>query len=404
MSVPEPIGILLLLGSAQGVLLALLLLTRGTNVVPNRFLAASTLGFAILMFEAVYYADGWYERAPHLIGISEPVIYLYGPLLYFYARCMSEGAAWIGPRHLLHFLPAVLVAAYLVPFFAGPGSAKIALLHEILAGRKPLDLEIIENLTFPHGLIYSFVTLAYLRRRRARLKESLSNLDRINLRWLQVLILAALAVWIPATLFDLLGFLGLRSFQNGVVGPAPLATVVIVYGIGYMALRQPEILGHPVMVARDDGRPGDRRGVPPATALEPEPDVPDARYARSGLSAEKGAELHRALLALMDEARPYLRSELTLPELAGLLSTSAHNLSEVINSRIGLSFYDFVNKYRVEEVRRRLVDPRLAHQTLLAIALDTGFGSKSSFNEIFKKHTGMTPSRYRARELESSRS
>ncbi|HWA39961.1 MAG TPA: helix-turn-helix domain-containing protein, partial [Gemmatimonadales bacterium] len=75
---------------------------------------------------------------------------------------------------------------------------------------------------------------------------------------------------------------------------------------------------------------------------------------------------------------------------------SPHNLSEVINTRGGKNFYDFVNTYRAEEAMRRLRDPKYANLTILAVAADSGFNSKSVFNAFFKEHTGQTPSQYRS--------
>ena len=74
---------------------------------------------------------------------------------------------------------------------------------------------------------------------------------------------------------------------------------------------------------------------------------------------------------------------------------SAHNLSQVINAKLGKNFYDFVNEYRVEEVKRRLRDPKYTNLKILAIGMDAGFNTKSTFNAFFKKHTGLTPSQYR---------
>jgi AraC-like DNA-binding protein len=108
------------------------------------------------------------------------------------------------------------------------------------------------------------------------------------------------------------------------------------------------------------------------------------------------ARIHmQALIQAMDERKLYRKGDLTLQDLADVLGISPHNLTEVINTQSDQNFYDFVNGYRVREVQERLHDPRSAHLTILAIGLEAGFQSKSSFNAVFKRHTGMTPSDYR---------
>ena len=100
-------------------------------------------------------------------------------------------------------------------------------------------------------------------------------------------------------------------------------------------------------------------------------------------------------MTTMDRDRPWRDSELTLADLATLLDTTPHKLSEVLNSEIGQTFYDFVNGYRVREVQRRIAAGEARKLTMLALALDAGFASKSTFNTVFKKHTSQTPSDYR---------
>jgi AraC-like DNA-binding protein len=98
------------------------------------------------------------------------------------------------------------------------------------------------------------------------------------------------------------------------------------------------------------------------------------------------------LLALMDEERPWLEPELTLAELAQRLGTHATLLSKVINTGCGQNFNDFVNSYRVAEACRLLADPQFAHYSLVGVALESGFNSKSTFNRVFKKLDGRAPS------------
>lgn len=96
----------------------------------------------------------------------------------------------------------------------------------------------------------------------------------------------------------------------------------------------------------------------------------------------------------MDEKKPYLEPKLTLNMLATQLDVSSNHLSQTINQHQNQNFYDFINQYRVEEFKQRAKDPKNQHFNILALALDSGFNSKSAFNLIFKKHTGITPSQF----------
>jgi AraC-like DNA-binding protein len=96
----------------------------------------------------------------------------------------------------------------------------------------------------------------------------------------------------------------------------------------------------------------------------------------------------------MESQKLYLEPKLTLGTLAEQLKVSVNHLSQVINQYEGVNFHDFVNRYRVDEFKSRIANPKYKGFSLLAIAFDSGFNSKSSFNQIFKKSTGLTPSQY----------
>ena len=120
----------------------------------------------------------------------------------------------------------------------------------------------------------------------------------------------------------------------------------------------------------------------------------ELRYSKSGMSETESHSYKENLLKLMKEQRPYLNNNLTIRELASLVGLTEHNISEVINVGVGVSFFDFINSYRVTEFSERVVQPENENITLLALAMECGFSSKSSFNRIFKKSTGMTPSQF----------
>jgi AraC-like DNA-binding protein len=122
---------------------------------------------------------------------------------------------------------------------------------------------------------------------------------------------------------------------------------------------------------------------------------PLTKYAGSRLTESEAKEYTERLSDYMKSSKPYLNPELTLSQLAGDLGISSHFLSQVINEKFGLNFFDFVNGYRVEEFKERTSDPRYSNFSLLGIALECGFNSKSAFNRIFKQKTGLTPSQFK---------
>jgi YesN/AraC family two-component response regulator len=102
----------------------------------------------------------------------------------------------------------------------------------------------------------------------------------------------------------------------------------------------------------------------------------------------------RELKKYMDEQKPYLNAELKLADLSHAINYPAHEISQVLNQDLNLSFYDFVNSYRIEEVKKRMADKAYEKFTFIAIAEQCGFNSKTSFYRIFKNETGKTPADY----------
>lgn len=373
-----------LLGALQGTMLASVLGTKPTNRTANRLLAATLVAFSVHLATAAYHGAGLVDAAPHLFGIGYPMGFLFGPLVYLYAVSASERSRRLAWRDALHLLPFLATVVMSVPIYALNGSEKEAMYHAMTRGSFPWQVTFTSSLKLVSGVGYSIATVRFLRKHRASMAENYSSLERVNLRWVQWLVISAAFIWALATAFDL-------AEPLGIVPPSladPVITVLmtlVVYGIGYMGLRQPEIF-HFTAEHRV-----------PAEAAPPEPvDAAPARYERSGLTERQAATLKRRLLECMEQESPYRNADLTLADLAGRLDTTPHKLSEVLNSQVRLSFFEFVNGYRVREVQRRLLTTDGASLTFLTLALDAGFASKSTFNAVFKKHTGLTPSAFRS--------
>lgn len=99
----------------------------------------------------------------------------------------------------------------------------------------------------------------------------------------------------------------------------------------------------------------------------------------------------------MGEENLYRDPEISLVALADRMGIPPKHLSQIINEHLGQNFKNFINRYRVEEAKVKILDPREKDFVLLKIAYDVGFNSKSVFNAAFRKHTGMSPSDYRKR-------
>jgi AraC-like DNA-binding protein len=372
-----------LLGAVQGVFLAAVLATQQRNRIANRLLAIMMVAFSLHLTSGVYYAAGLEQRYPHFFGVSYPLPLIYGPLVYLYAVTASDRTRGFRGRDALHFLPFAALVLASIPVYLSSGPEKLAFYRNLLQGVAPLYIRIADPLKYVSGVAYAAITILFLRRHHAKVKDSYSSVERVNLQWLLWLAMGSAAIWALATVFAMTGSVN-RS--DDVVS---LAIAIVVYGIGYKALRQPEIFDFAALDRLAPVTPPPQ--PPPATASATAP----PRYERSGLTDDEATALQRALLAVMDAERLYQNSDLTLADLAARLETTPHKLSEVLNSQLQLTFYDFVNGYRVRDVQRRIADADTKHLKILALAMDAGFASKSTFNHVFRQHTGHTPSAYR---------
>jgi AraC-like DNA-binding protein len=123
------------------------------------------------------------------------------------------------------------------------------------------------------------------------------------------------------------------------------------------------------------------------------------KYGKSGLKEEDIEKIHNALETYMSIEKPYLDPDLTIVNVASALKIPKHYITQVINGNIGKNFYQYVNEYRIDEVIRKISDKGYASHSIMRIAYDAGFNSKSVFNTMFKKKTSVTPSEFRKKVL-----
>jgi AraC-like DNA-binding protein len=238
-------------------------------------------------------------------------------------------------------------------------------------------------------------TFSVLNRYSQAIKDTFSTIDKINLNWLKTITVLTMIVWILGIIIEFLQIFDLNTrFQ----ATTPIAIAILIYVMGYLGLRQPEIFA-----GASEAPPPLAEATPPLVEEPPHlvealesPESPDTKkYERSGLTKTKAEAFHKKLIHLMETDKPFTYSSLKLNQLAKMIGTTPNYLSQVINEECDQNFYDFVNGYRINEAKKMIQDPGNEQVTLLSIAYDVGFNSKSAFNTAFKKYTGMTPSQFR---------
>ncbi|MCK4751115.1 MAG: AraC family transcriptional regulator, partial [Bacteroidales bacterium] len=228
---------------------------------------------------------------------------------------------------------------------------------------------------------YSIATFVEINRHQKHLKQLVSySSGKITLSWLLGLSITFYTGYVLMFIFGgvdiMTGFMPFDPYELSFIGLTILTFLFTIFGFN-----QPSIFEE---VVKD----------PEIQSPDPAENQEQKKYARSGLK-KKDVERYKGIIGkYMVIEKPYLNRELTIYDLAAQLKIPRHFLSEVINEHMGKNFYNLVNDYRVEEVKRRMVDPAYNNLTILAIAYDSGFNAKSSFNTIFKEITGMTPSEY----------
>jgi AraC-like DNA-binding protein len=360
------LAVLNLLGAAQGVLLALALLTtKDDNKTANRLLAALTLTISIVVSGAVLLTSNYVFAFPHLSRIHQPFVFLAAPLLFLYIRELTAPEKRFAKKDFLHFIPFVACLIYLLPYFLQSRTEKIRVLSlEYIQESFGQWYYIRSALFIVQALVYLILIVLIIVKYSRKAKERNSARDRAVLFEVRFFVIATTVLWVGA----ILRYVTNLSGTNLLV---PLGASLLIYAMGYLKMRRPE----------------------PQTSAKDELSV--KKYEKSTLTPERSERYLDKLLNLMEKEKPFTDGDLTIQKLAEKLSIPAPHLSQTINERLGQTFSDFINSYRVEAAKRKLLDPALKHLSLLGIAEEVGFNSKSSFNSVFKKYTNMTPSEFR---------
>ncbi len=362
-------SVVIIILSLQTVLLIILILQKGKKSVPYRLLSLILFFFLLALLNFgnfnLMVAWGYTDWIPYL---QLELIYGLGPSLYLYTKSLTDKSYRFQRHDWLHFMLPLLEFLYYRTSLFRRGAISLS-----------ANVETSENLFYQvvqwGGIIsltiYLSIAFYLLIEYKRWLGDHFSNLENRALLWLEkplMIYLSFCVIWIPIRIIDILFFEeALRSYYFN-LGFVSLATITCWIGFkGYLTTH-----------------------INTVGFLKNQKTNPTHDFTASDLESTAST-----LQQLMLEEKYYLDHDLSLSSFAKKTGYPQKKISIALNNSLQLSFHEFVNNYRVEAFKQNLQNKKFAHLSLLGIALESGFGSKSSFNLVFKSSTGMTPQRYK---------
>ena len=338
MSNLQLIQLFIVLGAAQGLLLAFVIFKRSRKSLATRLLALGLLLFSIRLaiypFREISQETSWLWIA----HISLLLLLLVGPAIYLFIRLKTRNRQTLRPVFLLHLFPFAL---YLIHSIFGHFYIGLDCSYATLASG-----------TFYGGLSIWEVYFSHRTKQVAKYSTG----------WLYSLALPLLIA--P------LSIVALVNYSRPMFGfhPATIPYLVLTVGLyrmGFLSMVNFKAFNQQL--------------------FEP------TKRKVSGFDSQK----LKSLLGIVEQQQLYLQADISLQALSIETGLSRHEISEVLNQGLGKTFNQFINQYRVEEVKRKLIDDQFQHLSIVGIAMESGFSSKSAFHQIFKEFTGSTPNEFK---------
>lgn len=369
---------LLLMAAVQGIFLILAINgLQHRNKKANTVLSILILLVSLSLFgRLASYQSIIYNIQPKLLLLSDAFYFLFGPLFYLYMLRLLTVRSKSDPRSFLHFVPAIL---HLIIY-----------LFLIVQDRESYMSHIQDQDYYPLFAVVGFAALLFnffywlkCNQLLRKYQEDIAHTHSFeeNLTYLSTfvrLMAICLCLWAFSYAAYPLAFI----FEVDPLRISELSTdmlwlvfSVFTYFLGFYAMAQPEIFT-----------------LLPAEEVQQV--VVKQKEVTSSLPDESLLKMKDELTALMKREKPYRNPKLSLQELAEMMDSNIHTISRLINEGYDKNFYDFINEYRIEEFKELIAKEQYRNKTLLALALEVGFSSKTTFYRAFKKSTGETPRKY----------
>lgn len=364
------------IGAFQAFVFSFLLLTKKPKNRADKFLSAFFFIVALYFFNIFSGAFHLWEKFPDLVFLISLVALSFGPLLYFYVisllgKDITLRVVWI------HVVPILGVFILIFPYLFLSEDVKMLYFTDKF-NVLPLNISIAIFLQYLSAPVYFIWVISILRKYNKELKNTYSSVEGLSLDWIRKLLYGAIIMWtidslnVYALNYTNIDYPYIVSFYIKVV------FMMFIILIGYNGIKQ----GGVFTVSKMNS--------------EKESNEIVTKSEKSKLISDEQLKLNlNKLYNYMQDEQAFFNNELRIQDVAQKLDISSHILSYVINNGLNQNFYDFVNQYRIKEVKKRLNDSKYNNLTIVAIAYDCGFNSKSTFNRLFKQFTGQTPTQFR---------
>ena len=346
-----------------------LLFKDNTNKI-NYFLIAflSVEALSILNTLLLHFFAYTHAHFPYLFYIDNSLFYLRGALLFLYIKSYTNENFKLRYAHLLHLVPFVLLLSlYVFYFHRFDNMTKTRLLE---TGVLPSFVAFIIDLVMHLAIVaYLIASLRDVYRYKMKLKNTFSNILMIWQNWIYFLV-AGFCVIMLLDISFIIVFHSFGIYPNIIVSVINVMVFLLIVLIMFKGLNKPEIF---------------------VTMAESKP----VKYAGSSLKEADRLAIRNKLEQLMILEKKYNDPDVSIKDLADEMGVLPKHLSQVINEDFQQNFFDYINRFRIEEAKDLLINYPSSAINVLEILYKTGFNSKTSFNLAFKKYTGHTPTSYR---------
>ncbi|MEM7484592.1 MAG: helix-turn-helix transcriptional regulator [Bacteroidota bacterium] len=352
--------------------LSFILLTKKGKSIADRilFVWLCVILAQLILFSIIH--SGKYLQFPYLLGLEIPLSFLHGPFLFFYAKALTGGNISFG-RVSFHFIPYTISFLLILPFLLLELEEKTTVYQNDGQGYKMLS-SLITCGVIISGITYTVLSIRTLKKYKSHIKNNFSYTEKIKLEWLFRLIIGLSCIWVLVFFAD-----------DEIIFTS---VVLFVLFIGYYGIKQVGIFTNQPPLELSSVLE-----TPKATELLIAP-LENVKYEKSSLTDDHAHKIHNRLVHLMDEKKAYLIPELTLAMVAKELGVHPNSLSQVINTVEQKNFFDYINTLRIREFMKQAANPNNKKYTLLSLAYECGFNSKTSFNRNFRNLTGQSPSEF----------